>query len=264
MPSVITIVAPSSGAIRDANECQAYPTTKSGIATGSTSRTVHRRRAGSAVRSVSHAAPVPMVAASRDTVRHSTRVLRSSITDRSRNRTRWISLQPVLRTSRTISTSGASSAAAISMLATSSNQPRPARRRNRPGHWFAIALTSCCPTQISPACWSRFWASVPVPICPGVIGFGWYLTAGGSAGFGTMPRARGYSKLVLLASTRWPAALVRNARKRCAAAWFFDDLRIAAPEMSSTSRDREARRATAWRGSWPHLSHRADGRSSSD
>ena len=51
------MLAPSSGASRGAKECQAKPTTKSGIATGSTSSTVHSRRAGSAVRSVSHATP---------------------------------------------------------------------------------------------------------------------------------------------------------------------------------------------------------------
>ena len=61
-----------------------------------------------------------------------------------------------------------------------------------------------------------------------------YVPTGGSAGFGATPLASGYSKLVLCASTRCPAGLVRNARNVCAAAWCFEDFRIAAPEMSST------------------------------
>ena len=70
---------------------------------------------------------------------------------------------------------------------------RPAmvrRRRRRPGRRLATVVIARPCAQSKPACWSNSSASVPVPICAGVIGFGRYALTGGSAGFGaTRPRA---------------------------------------------------------------------------
>ena len=98
-------------------ECHAYPTTKSGIAMGSTKRNVQTRRSGRFVRSTHQAAAVPITAVEAVTRTANSTVLRRSSADNGRSSTRCNSDQPRSLACTRRKISGSSSPAAISALA---------------------------------------------------------------------------------------------------------------------------------------------------
>ena len=74
----MTSTAPRKPCTQFHSEAQPKLTTKSGMASGTTSSTAQIRRPGSAVRSTSQAAPVPMIAHSTVTATVSCTVFHSS------------------------------------------------------------------------------------------------------------------------------------------------------------------------------------------
>ncbi len=75
-------------------DTHAYPTTKSGMASGMTTRTAHIRRKGTVVRSMTKAAEVPSTAHPKVTSTLNETVFQSSTAVRWRNSRRDISDQP--------------------------------------------------------------------------------------------------------------------------------------------------------------------------
>ena len=127
------------------------------------------------------------------------------------------SLQPALWTSSTIRTSGESSPAAISTLVDDHqpNHGHPGDEMNPatgPGPPAGHRMSD--PSRLR----SRSQASVPVPICNGVIGFGLGVLDRGQRGVRGDAAGEAGTQSWLFAITVWPAALARNARNLCAAA----------------------------------------------
>ena len=78
-----------------------------------------------------------------------------------------------------------------------------------------------------PALRSSAIAVEPSPSSAMVMAFGCSWANGVSGGGVVTPSSSGYSKLIEWAMISWPCSETRKARNFCAAAWCFEDFRIA-------------------------------------
>ena len=127
----MTSTAPRKPATAVDSDAQPKLTTKSGIASGTTISTAHTRRPGRSVRSVSHAAPVPMTAHTAVTATASRTVFHSSwpVRGRAINAATWPAPAPRASVSR--NASGTMTTAATRTLTAISAPGRPQWRRRR-------------------------------------------------------------------------------------------------------------------------------------
>jgi hypothetical protein len=137
---VITSTAPRNPCTQVLSDAQPKLTTKSGIASGTTTSTAHTRRPGRSVRSTNHAAAVPITAQSTVTTTVSRTVFHSRLAVSDRKIRCTIVEVPAPCASMSRNTSGSTSTTTTAMLSASSHQ---GRQSGPPGTSPLLALTDC-------------------------------------------------------------------------------------------------------------------------